>query len=83
MGITLVTSESEPLGVFGQGASAGVQRLLDDAGIEVVPTASVQMPSAEQIVVTTRDRPLRADRVMAMPELQGPSVRGLPRGPRA
>ncbi len=78
--LTLVTSEDEPLGVFGRGASAGVRQLLDDAGIEVVPTASVQMPSAGQVVVTTRDLPLRADRVVAMPELHGPSVRGVPAG---
>jgi sulfide:quinone oxidoreductase len=78
--VSVVTSEDEPLGVFGKGASTGVKRLLDDAGIEVVPTASVQMPSAGRITVTTSASPLRADRVVAMPELHGPPVRGLPAG---
>ena len=78
--LTVVTPEDEPLRVFGTGASTGVRDLLDAAGIEVVPTASVQMPSATQVVVSTRDLPLRADRVVAMPELHGPSVRGLPAG---
>ncbi len=78
--LTIVTSEDEPLGVFGRGASAGVRALLDQAGIGLVPTASVQMPSASTIVVSTRDLPLRADRVVAMPELHGPTVRGLPAG---
>ncbi len=78
--LTIVTSEAEPLAVFGSGAGSGVRRLLDRAGIEVVPAASVQMPSAGEVVVSTRDLPLRADRVVAMPELHGPSVRGLPIG---
>ena len=74
----IVTSEDEPLGVLGKGASSGLKDLLDRAGIEVVPTASVQMPSAGTVAVSTRDQPLRADRVVAMPELHGPSVRGCP-----
>jgi hypothetical protein len=69
--LTIVTSEDEPLGVFGKGASTGVKRLLDEAGIQVVPSASVQMPSAGRITLTTSDAPLRADRVVAMPELHG------------
>jgi sulfide:quinone oxidoreductase len=35
--LTIVTPEDEPLRVFGTGASTGVRRLLDAAGIEVVP----------------------------------------------
>jgi sulfide:quinone oxidoreductase len=78
--ITIVTPEDEPLAVFGKGASTGVRALLDEAGIELIPTASVQMPSAGQVAGGDDDLPLRADRVVAMPELHGPTVRGLPAG---
>jgi sulfide:quinone oxidoreductase len=79
--VTLVTPEDAPLGVFGKGASEGVRQLLDEAGIDLVRAARVQMPSAREVVVPSRTTPIRADRVVALPELHGPTVRGLPAGP--
>ena len=76
--ITLITSEQAPLAVFGDGASAAVAGLLDEAGVEVVAAAFAQVPRAGVVEVSPGHRRVRADRVIALPELMGPAVRGLP-----
>ena len=76
--ITIVTPERAPLEVFGDQASAAVDGLLRDAGIAVVTAAQAQVPAPGRVVIAPGDRTLEADRVIVMPELFGPAVRGLP-----
>jgi sulfide:quinone oxidoreductase len=76
--ITIVTPESAPLAVFGDGASAGIAELLADAGIAVETSADAEVPEAGHVVIAPGTRGMTADRVIALPELTGPSVRGLP-----
>jgi len=76
--VTVVTPERAPLEVFGDEASAAVDGLLRDAGVAVVTAAQAQVPSPERVVIAPGDRTLVADRVIVMPELFGPAVRGLP-----
>jgi sulfide:quinone oxidoreductase len=78
--ITIVTPDEAPLAVFGQGAGAGLLALLDEAGIDVVRAASVDVPSAGEVVVAPGRRHLHVDRVITQPVLHGPSVRGVPGG---
>jgi sulfide:quinone oxidoreductase len=78
--LTIVTPEDTPLAIFGSVASSSVSALLARAGIEVVGSAYVEVPSAREVVISPGDRRLLVDRVVALPELFGPRVRGIPLG---
>jgi len=78
--ITIVTPEREPLEAFGPEASAAVSALLTERGIVTEVDADPQVPSSRRVVVRPGGREIEADRVMALPELVGPGVRGLRAG---
>jgi len=80
LAISIVTPERAPLAIFGSTATEAVSTLLDDAGIEVIASAYAEVPSWDSVVVNPGDRQWRFDRVVALPELYGPAVRGLPAG---
>jgi len=75
--IVVATGEHEPLEVFGPAASEAVRGALDHAGVKLVTSAAA---------VATFDGGLRlesgaglaADVVIALPELVGPRIAGLP-----
>jgi sulfide:quinone oxidoreductase len=75
---TIVTPEDSPLAIFGSGASEAVSKLLDDAGIKVLSSSYAEVPQWDTVTIDPDDRRLTVDRVVALPELYGPSVRGLP-----
>jgi sulfide:quinone oxidoreductase len=77
---TIVTPEDRPLSIFGSSASESVQRLLADAGIETIGSAYAEIPSVGEIAINPGDRRLKVDRAIALPELYGPCVRGIPLG---
>jgi sulfide:quinone oxidoreductase len=79
--VTLLTSEDAPLGVFGDGVSRGVCQLLTDRGIEVIASAHCEVPEIGQVEIASSGRRLEVDRVVALPELYGPAVAGLPEAP--
>ena len=79
--ITIVTPEDAPLAVFGQGASQAVAELLADDGIYVIASAYCEIPRSGLIEISPGERPLEVDRVVALPELDGPAVPGLPQAP--
>jgi sulfide:quinone oxidoreductase len=76
--VTVITPEDEPLAIFGQGASHGVSELLAKAGVEVIPSAYCEIAESGRIDITPGDRVLEADRIVALPELAGPALPGLP-----
>lgn len=76
--ITILTPEDAPLAIFGQGASQGVSQLLADAGIEVITSAYCEVPEAGRIEIHPGERILEADRIVVLPELDGPAIPGLP-----
>lgn len=78
LSITIVTPEESPLAIFGSGASEAVSKLLEEAKIKVVGSAYAEVPQWDTVVVNPDDRRLEFDRVVALPELYGPAVRGLP-----
>jgi len=78
--VTVATPEDAPLAIFGDGASQAVASLLSDAGIEAISNAYVEVPQSGHLVITPGDRRLEVDRIVALPELAGPSIRGLPGG---
>jgi sulfide:quinone oxidoreductase len=77
---TIVTPEDSPLAVFGSVASATVAGLLQKANIRTINSAYAEVPNFGEVVINPGDRRLRVDRVVALPELYGPALRGIPLG---
>ena len=78
--VTLATPEDAPLALFGSEASTAVERLLEDNGILFIPSAHCETPAPGQVSLSPGSRRLYVDRVIALPELFGPSVPGVPLG---
>jgi sulfide:quinone oxidoreductase len=77
---TVVTPEDTPLAIFGSTASDAVVDLLAAANVETISSAYAEVPSDREVVISPGDRHLKVDRVIALPELHGPGVRGIPLG---
>jgi sulfide:quinone oxidoreductase len=77
---TLVTPEDSPLAIFGSGASSAVAELLASAKVDVVSSAYAEVPSSDTVLINPGHRHLDVDRVIALPELYGPVLRGIPLG---
>ena len=75
--ITLVTPEDEPLHLFGRKASGAVRELLDERGI-AVHTRAYPAEAREGELLLVADGIVVADRVVALPRLQGPRIGGVP-----
>jgi sulfide:quinone oxidoreductase len=75
--VSLVTTEEEPLHLFGLEASHAVQALLDERGITVHTRAyPAEARTGELLLVP--DGVVSADRVVALPRLHGPRIGGIP-----
>jgi sulfide:quinone oxidoreductase len=77
---TIVTPEDSPLAIFGQSASSAVGEMLARANISSINSAYAEVPSSREVVINPGDRHLEVDRVIALPELFGPELRGIPLG---
>ncbi len=80
LSITLVTPEVAPLAIFGAAASDAVRQLLEENGIETITAAHCEVPAPGVVRIGPGSRQLHVDRIVAMPELFGPSVPGVPLG---
>jgi sulfide:quinone oxidoreductase len=78
--LSLITPEEEPLGIFGNTASAAIRRLLDESRVTLY-TGSYGVPNPPgRLDVSPADRSLAVDRIVTVPRLVGPSLRGIPSG---
>lgn len=77
--VTIVTAEDAPLAVFGDAVSRAVQKLLDAARILVVSSTQADTPEPGQVALYPGGHTLYVDRVIALPELFGPSTPGVPK----
>ena len=78
LSVTILTPERAPLIVFGESASREVAQLLSHRGIEVITSAYCEIPKAQTINVSPGGRQLEFDRIVALPELHGPALTGIP-----
>jgi sulfide:quinone oxidoreductase len=76
--ITIATPEDAPLAVFGGAVSEAVQRLLEDRDILTLTSAHAGVPEPGRVSVHPGSRILHVDRVVALPQLSGPSMPGVP-----
>jgi sulfide:quinone oxidoreductase len=76
--ISILTPEDAPLAIFGSAVSSAMSDALARARVETITSAHVEVPSSDRLVIHPGDRRLRVDRVVALPELYGQSLRGIP-----
>jgi sulfide:quinone oxidoreductase len=74
---TLVTPERRPLAVFGAAVSEVVANRLARAGIKVYSNSLATVPAAGRLVIQPEGVELHPERIIAMPRVAGPSIRGL------
>jgi sulfide:quinone oxidoreductase len=75
--LALVTPESAPLSLFGDAASEGARELLEEHGINLHTGCSPVRFEAGRLELATGRR-LHAERVVALPRLEGVRILGLP-----
>jgi sulfide:quinone oxidoreductase len=80
LAVTILTPEDRPLAIFGEAASDAVSGALERAHIETINSAYCEVPRRGEVLVSPGGRRLQVDRVVALPELYGPSVPGVPVG---
>jgi sulfide:quinone oxidoreductase len=76
--LALVTPEPRPLAVFGNAVSELVAERLEQAGIRVYCNSLAKVPGTGRLVVEPQGVELHPQRMVAMPRVAGPSIRGLP-----
>lgn len=77
---TLITPEEAPLALLGASASEAVAERLRRARVEVLTNGYAEIPRVGEVLVSPGERLLHVDRAVALPELYGPALRGLPVG---
>jgi sulfide:quinone oxidoreductase len=75
--LVFTTPESRPLELFGRNASAEVEALLESAGIDLITGSHPAAIEGDELVLVP-ERRIRADRVVTLPRLSGPTIPGLP-----
>ena len=78
MEMHLVTPEPDALAIFGAAAGDAVRRLLEGAGVQLHLNAYATVERGGRIRIAPGDVELHVDRVVALPELRGRPIRGLP-----
>lgn len=76
--ITIVTPEPEPLAVFGTRAARSVASLLEDLDVGFVGRTAGVSVRRDGVLVTAFGAPIGADRVIAVPQLRGQRITGVP-----
>ncbi len=75
--VVLVTPEREPLELFGPAAAGAIAPLLEARGIELVTGAGATGVKPGALILADGTE-VAADRVVALPALEGPRVAGVP-----
>jgi sulfide:quinone oxidoreductase len=75
--LALVTPEPRPLAVFGGAASTVVTDRLARAGIRIYCNSLAKVPAARRVLIQPQGVELHPNRIVTMPRIAGPSVRGL------
>lgn len=77
-GLTFVTPEERPLGVFGAPAAEAVEELLRAGGVELLTGVYAKPTAGGVLTLSPGGRRLESRRVVALPRLTGPAIPGLP-----
>lgn len=75
--VAIVTSEPDPLGIFGPNGSAITRELLGSAGIDIRVSSSVEIVDGGIVLLPHAHR-IEADRVVSLPRATSIPIAGLP-----
>jgi sulfide:quinone oxidoreductase len=76
--LSLITPEEQPLELFGRRVSAAVRQLLRDRGV-ALHACSYGVPGRRGwLEISPGERGLAVDRIVTVPRLLGPRLRGIP-----
>ena len=78
LSISVVTPEPAPLAALGEGASSAVGELLDRERVRVYTDAAPSVPASRRVLVTPQGPELEAERIVALPRLEGRPLRNVP-----
>jgi sulfide:quinone oxidoreductase len=78
--LSLVTPEVVPLAAFGGNASEAVSRSLAEARVSAFCAAGAEVPEARRVIVQPQGLALEATRIVTLPRISGPAIRGLAAG---
>jgi sulfide:quinone oxidoreductase len=78
LGVTVVTPEPAPLAALGEAASAAVSDLLERSKVRVFTGAQPTVPAAQHVLVRPDGPELEAERIVALPRIEGRPLRGVP-----
>jgi DNA-binding NarL/FixJ family response regulator len=78
LAVTIATPEDAPLAIFGDAVSAAVAQLLEQSGITTITSAYCEVPDDFHVDIHPGNQRLEVNRIVALPELFGPSLHDLP-----
>jgi sulfide:quinone oxidoreductase len=78
--LSLVTPEPRPLAVFGTAVSDVMTNHLARAGVKLYANSLAKVPSARTVLIQPQNVELSDQRIVTMPRVAGPAIRGLPGG---
>ena len=78
--LSVATPEASPLAIFGQTASGALSKLLADAGVTVYSSSLAMVPEAKHLLIQPQGVELHPDRMIAIPRVEGPTIRGIAGG---
>jgi sulfide:quinone oxidoreductase len=78
LSITVVTPEAHPVAAMGHEVGIAIAGALRERGIRLLPGVRVQRLRDDELLDSATRPVARADRVVALPVLAGPRLRGLP-----
>jgi sulfide:quinone oxidoreductase len=76
--LAVYTPEKEPLAIFGEESWKDVAAQLEAAGVRVMRSADVEVTPEGDVVLPIDETPMRYERVVAVPRLEGRAPRGVP-----
>jgi sulfide:quinone oxidoreductase len=74
--VIVATPDEAPLAVFGSNVSDAVVRLLGEAGVTVHSSTAAEVSGPKSLRLGSEE--IEADRIVALPAIAGPAIRGLP-----
>jgi sulfide:quinone oxidoreductase len=76
--VDVVTGEPEPLAAFGHATSEALQVFLAERGVKVHARSQAEVPASRKLIIRPEGLELERGRIIAMPRIVGPRLRGLP-----
>lgn len=76
--LAVFTPEREPLAIFGDAGWREVAAQLEASGVRVMRSAETEVTAGGDVLIPFEETPLRFERVVAVPRLEGRAPRGVP-----